>query len=214
MATKPKVEKEEISTPEQAVKVISADAKKQLAVAAKVVIKTQEDLVAITPFSIRLSQTIKRIEELRIKFTKPLNDHVKMINAQMKEQADPFLKMQAEIDAKVLAFRKEQKAKDDAEEARKLKIREAANEKREEKGIAPIMEPVQTVERAASTVKAAEGAMTFRKNWTYEVIDPTKVPREYLTVNTTAIGIAVRQGVREIEGVRIYEEENISRSGR
>ncbi len=48
------------------------------------------------------------------------------------------------------------------------------------------------------------------KRWVFEVTDPNAVPREYLEVNETAIRKAVQGGIREIPGVRIYQDTSLS----
>ncbi len=45
-----------------------------------------------------------------------------------------------------------------------------------------------------------------RMTWTFEVIDPNQVPNGYWTVDKDAIKAAIADGVRDIPGVRIYEE--------
>lgn len=49
-------------------------------------------------------------------------------------------------------------------------------------------------------------AAHVRKAWKAEVEDDAQVPREYLAVDMKRINDAVRMGVREIPGVRIYED--------
>lgn len=42
--------------------------------------------------------------------------------------------------------------------------------------------------------------------WTYEIVDPNQVPNGYWTIDEAAIKADIANGVREIPGVRIYEE--------
>lgn len=48
------------------------------------------------------------------------------------------------------------------------------------------------------------------KRWTFEVIDADKIPRAYLILNTVSINSMIRQGLRDIPGLRIYQEESLS----
>lgn len=75
--------------------------------------------------------------------------------------------------------------------------------------------PVREVAPAAlpATRVATLGAATLRKFWTYEVTDEALVPRAYLQVDPGALRAAVNAGVREIEGVRIYQREDIAGHG-
>ena len=54
-----------------------------------------------------------------------------------------------------------------------------------------------------------------RTNWKFEVVDATKVPREYLTPDLVAIGAIVRarKGCIEIPGVRVFPEHKVTVRG-
>lgn len=52
------------------------------------------------------------------------------------------------------------------------------------------------------------GATAFAKEeWLYEVDDPTLIPLEYLLPNDQAIKAALRRGVRQIPGLKIYIQD-------
>ena len=74
-------------------------------------------------------------------------------------------------------------------------------DKREEKGL-------ERKEIAPVEVKVSTNTVTT-KRWTFEVVDESKIPRKYLTVNTVAINQAVRNGVREIDGLNIFQTEGL-----
>ena len=50
--------------------------------------------------------------------------------------------------------------------------------------------------------------------WTYEIEDDTKVPRQYCEVSSSLINKAIKEGIREIPGVRIFEEQTIKSTRR
>jgi hypothetical protein len=55
------------------------------------------------------------------------------------------------------------------------------------------------------------GATAFaREVWTYEVMDPAAVPLGYLTIDDAAVKGAIRDGIREIPGIRIYQDERFT----
>lgn len=67
------------------------------------------------------------------------------------------------------------------------------------------------VEPPKKTTRTVNGARaTFKQRWTFEIVDPVNVPREYLTVNEKAIREAINEGVREIHGVRIFQDLSLS----
>ena len=60
-------------------------------------------------------------------------------------------------------------------------------------------------------VNTQMGRMTIQERAIFEVIDPDKVPREYLKVDEAKIGRAVRAGVvTEIPGVKIETQKSVS----
>lgn len=59
-------------------------------------------------------------------------------------------------------------------------------------------------------LKVEDGAITQKKSWVFEVTDPTLVPKEFLVVEPKLIAEAVKNGVRNISGVKIFEETKTS----
>lgn len=58
----------------------------------------------------------------------------------------------------------------------------------------------------ADEISVGNSVTTFRKYITFEIVDITKVPAEYLSVDTKAINQAIRNGVRDIPGLKIFEK--------
>lgn len=55
-----------------------------------------------------------------------------------------------------------------------------------------------------------DGKLSKVKKWTWELEDEAVVPREYLALDAKKIDDAVKQGVRNIPGIKIFEKEEIS----
>lgn len=199
----------------------------------KIVIKNAEDMRGTVEFLNKIRSWKKRIEEIRLSYTQPLNESLKRINADFKRTADPLNLLDDEINGKMgeyrakeaekirkqqekeaekqrLAFEKEQEKKRKELEKQKKKddltkkeIKEAEKEIEKEEFVPkPII-------KQETTIKTDDAKMVARKSWTFEIEDETKIPRKYLKVDEVAIGKAVRSGgIREIKGVKIYQEEN------
>jgi hypothetical protein len=61
--------------------------------------------------------------------------------------------------------------------------------------------------RPDSITRTEQGASaSIRTAWTAEITDPDQVPREYCSPDQTKINQAVKAGVRQIPGVRIFEK--------
>ena len=48
-----------------------------------------------------------------------------------------------------------------------------------------------------------------RKRWTFEVVDESAVPREFLVLNKVKINEAIRKGARDIKGLKIFQTEDL-----
>lgn len=175
-------------------------------------IASDEDLTLATDTLGVIAKIKKQLEEKRTFFVKPLNDQVKRINEMFKAWSAPLDRADQIIRGKVLAYRQEQerRRREEEERLRKLAEKEHARlvrqaEKRGE--TPPPPPPVPVIPQTAKTVAGTVGSVTTRKEWDFEIVDETLIPREYLMVNEAKIRAVVRAGVRNIPGVRIFERE-------
>ena len=146
----------------------------------------------------------KKLEEQRVFLTKPLNDHVKDINAKFKEWVEPLDTANTLVRRNMLGFQKMQ-------EALRIEARRLEEERRKEMEPEEVEElPDLPFEMKVRSVKGDSGSTSVRKTWTFEITDDTLVPREYLIVDEGVISLAVRKGVRDIPGVRIFQQESLS----
>lgn len=194
-------------------------------------IKTQAEYENASKFlSGVVKPRVNRITELVDFFTKPFKEQRKVALAEMNKLEDlfdkqlaPLQKIESEVKNAMRVFLVEQDRIAKEEEAKMLAKRDKQNEKREAKGQEPIMTPVPVIERVATTVKNEDGGKTIAKKiWTFEVVDMValrqdKVFMENLFLLATNKGLhnqiinqLVGVGTREIKGVRIYEDFNVS----
>lgn len=151
-----------------------------------------------------IAQGKKRIEARRKFFTQPLNDQVKKINELFKELSMPFVKSDAIVRNKMLDYRQgqEKKRRDEEEKMKKEAEKIAKKEGISKEEVIASMEKKETVSTTDKT--------TVRKDWTFEIIDVNKIPRKFLMPDEVNIRKAVRNGVRKIAGINIYEKEIVS----
>lgn len=171
----------------------------------------------------------KAIEALRVVIVQPLNDQVKKINNMFKSQIEPLEQIETTVKRAVVVFRQMQaeiqrKEQEKLETERKaelqrleqerlaaardnapLEVIDALQAKQEDLELKPV-----TIAVPQATVRTSSGTMSAKKVWKFEVTDAIDVPREYLMVNETGIRRAIMDGVRDIPGVHIYQEESIS----
>ena len=60
------------------------------------------------------------------------------------------------------------------------------------------------------TVRGDYGSSSsIRKTWKFEVTDSNEVPRQYMSINEIAVRAAIREGARDIPGLRIFLDESV-----
>jgi fused signal recognition particle receptor len=306
----------EVATSEQARKVEEVDQQVHEVVGAALAleVRTTAEAQAATEVLSTIAVERKRSEEARQFLVRPLNEHVKAINARFKTAAEPLDEADGVVRRKLLAYRAEQErvraaeqARLDAERvererqeaerraveeaearaAREVAAREAAKAEAEAKAAqkrrqeqlareasdlartvagmdddtlrhtatertdigaaardelaqrrtareaneavaaahareeaareaeqavkdAPAVEVPETQLAPVAPLSSSSGSVASRKRWVAEVVDATKVPREYWAVDQKKINQAVRDGVREIPGVRIQQVDELA----
>ena len=77
------------------------------------------------------------------------------------------------------------------------------------------------LQKASSTNNAAfiayskeicveDGKLTKVKKWSWELEDEQIIPREYLCIDEKKVDEAIKQGVRNIPGIKVFEKEEIT----
>lgn len=173
------------------------------------VINTDADVEKASVFLSKIKSAGRQAETMRKAFVKPLNDHVKNINSFFKELTNPVTMAEGIVKDKVLIYRSDQEAKRRKEQS-KLDREAAARQREADEKAAENEEPEQAVAPVIAKQESKVGAASFKKVWTFQIMDVSKVPVGYKTVNEVRIRQAIMAGVREIEGVRIYQEEQMA----
>lgn len=186
---------------------------------------------------------LKSIEDDRVAYVKPINDHVKTINDYAKDLKAPLEQAESHIKGHLRAYEIELDKKRRAEmdliakqqkEAAEAAIAKLRLQKAEQERLARFQdEPEQKMahetlkanaERMEKEILADSQTKTnavmenkvagSKKVWKFEVTDANQVPRQFLVVEEKIIRAAVNIGTREIPGVRIYEDVQISLGSR
>lgn len=137
-------------------------------------------------------------------FLDGLNGHVKMLTEKFEKivlLVDPKVK---QYTAKIELERREREKK--AKEAAEA-LQKQINKEAEEKGVAAPTVIPPAIPKTDTIVRTETGTTAFAKRpWKFEIEDHEKVPREYCMPDNQKIRDAVKMGVREIPGVRIFED--------
>lgn len=165
----------------------------------------------------------KALEKMRKFFVDPLNQQVKNINAMFKPQVEATEEVEMIVKGSMKKYFDEKEAARIKEEARLQKIRDKANAKRAEQGKEAIAEPIREVAAPAKFVNTGTAKAQVRKFWTHEIISIDALPddvKKAIFAEAYRKGIIksvvqkfVDAGMREMTGVRIFEDTLIAGGG-
>ena len=184
-------------------------------------VDSNESLVKGTEVCSWIRKKISALEKRRKFFVDPLNAHIKSINQFFKENWINNLERADQVVAnKMIVWRRseqeriwaEEKKAMDAAAEKQRKLREKAEAEAAKKGIPTEAVVVPEVEvKEVQQQEKQVGAGMFKKFWDFELMDINQVPRSYLTLDERKVRQAVKDGLREIPGIRIFEREDFAR---
>jgi hypothetical protein len=133
----------------------------------------------------------KRIESTKLAITEPYRDFVGEINCLAKNYTEKLDKVSEIIESKLTTWKKEEDKK-----ASEIDLSAAL-----ESGDALTLATQDNSKLRASNCTAFE-----RDVWKYEVKDIFQVPIDYMEINENSVKLAIKNGLRNIPGLRIYKE--------
>jgi hypothetical protein len=180
---------------------------------------------AAADFSHDLKQAANALDETRTRIKKPVLHAQRLIDGAAKQLTDRVAAATTEVQQRVTTYlrMKEREAREAAErEAQRLQAEaeRLAHEALRVDGMVTAESAVEAFELADKATELAhakateltrtrgvQGALTaLRDNWTYEVIALSAVPSHFLQVNDAAVRLAIKQGQREIPGLRVFND--------
>ena len=131
-----------------------------------------------------------------------------------KEQAEARRLQEEQARKAAEADRQEQEALARAEAAKNSKAREkaladakAAADRGARAALALVDARIAEPMEAPRGVKTDTATTGLVAKWAYQVTDSDKVPREFLMVDEKKVRAAIATGVRQIDGITIYQDE-------
>lgn len=171
-----------------------------------------------------LNDRVKTINEYAKKIAEPLlkaEDHLKktlrsyeLVLEQVKQQELKRLeeekkRKQDELEARLKA-EKEQQQKDDLsdffKQENQKKVEEIQKKVEEDRQRYQLEKEIKQEQKQVEQM----GVSGARKVWTFKVVDLSKIPREFLSLDETRVRQAIKSGSREIQGIEIYQETTIA----
>jgi hypothetical protein len=145
------------------------------------------------------------LDEIDRKLKSGIQSHMIKVQMEQREAQErariEAAKVQRELDARAASLnaQREEQSRKSAETGQPMEPIEA--EVIAPVVVAPVV-PVQKVFRSETG-----SSVHLRKDWVWEVTDLAIVPTKYLVIDKVAVNQAVKSGIREIPGMRIYEIE-------
>ena len=121
-------------------------------------ITTEADAKKAGVFLAGVQTRLKRVEEIRVFYTKPLVDQQRNLNALFKQQSEPLTAIFNLVNGAVKNYLREQERIARAEEERLRIEQEKKNAKQEAKGKQVDFTPAPTVERPATSFSSGMGS--------------------------------------------------------
>lgn len=172
---------------------------------------------------------LKEIERVRKFLKEPSLEQGKRIDQQAKESAKPWEERVQVANSLLLDWHNSQEEirKKEAEEARQAELKRLERVKEEElskvmngesgdaSGLAEVETNIERLENKVTKIvtntKTPRATAYVKTNWSFEVVDPEKVPREFLIVDTKKLGQYARsmKETANVPGVKFYAKKGI-----
>lgn len=198
---------------ETALAEVAPAASKLLTMAQAFTITDAATALAANEMLVQLKTIDTAIEAKRKSLTKPLKDEAKRIEAQFRPSADAIEKANLLLREKMLAYRQSEESKLAEERKALLAKAEEAEKAGDSNAALALAQQAMSVETLDTKAAAADGSVSVRMVWDFEVEDLAKVPPEYFVLDEGRVKAAVRSGVRDIPGIRIFQKEQLAVSG-
>lgn len=161
---------------------------------------------------VQVKQFTKQVEEKKSFIVKPLKDHAKRLESMFKPTLDKLDAAEAELKQKILAYRAEAAEKVRAETQSLMEKATEAQESGDSDGALALAVEAQSIETVQKTThfEGTGGSMQEKQTWTFEVTAFGEVPHEYFTLDEKKIRQAIKAGLRDIPGVRIFQTSQLA----
>jgi len=147
---------------------------------------------------------VKKLEEKRKELTAPILVAKKNIDDNFKAITEPLEEVISKTESEMKVFWRADQERKNAEQKR---LEAAAIEKAKAEG----KEEVQV--EIVNEKKSATGEISktiYQENWKFEVINENEVPVIYCSPDKKKIDEAIKNGLREIKGLRIFDDGKIT----
>lgn len=154
----------------------------------------------------------KELADIKATFNEPKN-FILEAEEIVRSKINAFLNLQKEkMQAEALALK--QKAEDEAlKQAEQLEALKSGAGEYDEITRKAMIEAIEAKQNKlidatakASEINQSSTNSVVRNVWNFKVVDLSKVPTEFLQINSVAVRDAIKSGVRSIDGLEIFQE--------
>lgn len=147
---------------------------------------------------------VKKLEEKRKELTAPILSAKKNIDDNFKVITEPLEEIISKIESEMKIFWRADQERKNAEQKRleAEAILKAKDEGKEEVQVEIVNEKKSATGEISKTI--------YQEKWTYTIIDENQVPAEFLEVSDRKVKDAIKNGLREIKGLRIFDDGKIT----
>ncbi len=190
---------------------------------------TEEDIAGrATDFARQLKAEQRDTDATRTKIKAPVLHAQRMIDGEAKALTDRLANATSVVEQRIGVFlaakaERERKAAEEAAQQAALAAHNAmlaADALHTSDAVDAAVLAVQEAQRAEaqamaslpelSRTRSAHGGLSgLKDNWVYEITSTATVPVHYLTVNDAAVKLAIKQGARDIPGLRIWNDAKV-----
>jgi len=168
--------------------------------AEKVEVKDEKTNQLAVDMTAQVKRLWKQIEKKRKELVEAPNQYVKAVNNFARSFQDKLRNIERMLKQKIADYHRAE-----AEKQKAILEKQLKNMK---KGQA---DQALAIPKEKQITRTETGAVAYQKKvWDFEIIDESQIPREYLCPNVKKIREAIRMGVREIPGIKIYEKLDIN----
>ena len=157
------------------------------------------------------TKLLKKVDSEKLRLTKPAREYTKAVNNTAKLLTEKLGDAIKAAKGRIGQFQHRQelerrKAEEKIKKASE-KLQKDLEEQAKESGVeAPKVTPAP-LPKPKKVAMSEEGSTAHvRKQWKADIVDEGAVPRNYCSPDLKKINAAVKAGVREIAGVKIYED--------
>lgn len=195
-------------------------------------INNDNELNGATEYLKNIKNKLKMVEDRRNELVLPLNNYIKKLREDFKPFQNELEKFKKLIESEILRYNKirKERLRIEAEEKRKADLQRLKEEEEKSRLLGQVFDDSNqdVIADAIKTqhdklenkdiivdtgIKTDKVKTSIKKQWTYDIIDENQVPRDYCSPDHYKIQTAIKNGIREITGIRIYEKEIVVSRG-